>query len=88
MESLDALNALVALDREQFEALRKLAPHKGVLDHGTPRKVSRVIALHSATIATIANWLYRDEASAKRFELPIERYDPDHQLAQFKNLEV
>lgn len=54
----DALNGMLVLDHKQWEYLRRLAPHHGVLDLTRPRTLSRNIKIPAPVVATIGNWMH------------------------------
>lgn len=55
----DALNGVLILDLKTLRPLRRLAPHLGVLDLRTPRKISKFIQIQAPVVTTIANWMHR-----------------------------
>ena len=56
---MDALNGILILDMKTLAALKRLAPHLGVLDLSRPRTISRHVSIPEPVLTTIGNWLHR-----------------------------
>lgn len=58
---MDQLNATLCLDEWTTEQLRFLAPHMSVFDLNAPRQVSKNLSMPKPVVATIANYIHREE---------------------------
>lgn len=52
---------MMILDRKQYRYLRRLAPHLTVFDLQKPRAISSNTKIPGPVIATISNWLLRED---------------------------
>jgi hypothetical protein len=58
---LDQLNATLSIDLITAEELQKLAPHMGAFTLDKPYTVSKNISIPAPVVATIANWMEKDQ---------------------------
>lgn len=57
----DEMNVELLLDRKEYEAFSRLAPHMGVLDTHAPFKISGNIKLPGPIMSTIVSWMHMGE---------------------------